>query len=217
MSVRTGQGFVNLNFERANLSAYGSEKEIEIPATNGIPGWTAYSDGVALDDIVLNGQSLGGGEVNIDGTNNPTGFAPDQGNYFVFLQGGFYDTGTAAIGQTGTIPANALSLIFWGSSHNMVITFNGLPLSFAILGNTANYTIYGADISAYAGQTGQLLFTALDGEEIVPPNYPEYGGSGIIDNIQFSSSPVPEPNKSVLACLGGILLASRLAGIKRQT
>jgi hypothetical protein len=77
----------------------------------------------------------------------------------------------------------------------MQITFNSQPLNFLVTGSSANYDIYTADISAYAGQTGQLLFT-------VPP----YVNSAILDNIQFSSSPVPEPAALALAALGAGLL-----------
>src|SRR5262249_52988002 len=99
---------------------------------------------------------------------------------------------SAAIGQTGQIPTNARSLIFWGYSTD--VSFGGQPLSLIVLSITPNYNIYGADISAFAGQTGQLLFTAqpqtLD----------------IVDNIQFSSNPVPEPGTLGLFCIGGLLI-----------
>ena len=66
---------------------------------------------------------------------------------------------SAAIGQTGQIPTNAMSLKFWGYSTD--VSFGGQTLSLVLLGrHTPHYNIYGADISAFAGQTGQLLFTA---------------------------------------------------------
>jgi hypothetical protein len=46
------QGFVNLDFEAANLSAYGAGPAA-VPATNAIPGWTAYLGGVPQTDILL--------------------------------------------------------------------------------------------------------------------------------------------------------------------
>jgi hypothetical protein len=103
---------------------------------------------------------------------------------------------TASIGQTGTIPNTAQSLTFYlGDLYgNFQVSFNGQPLSFMSISNTLNYTIYGADISSYAGQTGQLLFTAplqID---------------AILDNIQFSSLPIPEPAEFALAVLGALLL-----------
>jgi len=74
------------------------------------------------------------------------------------------------------------------------------------LNATANYTVFGADISAYAGQTGELLFTApWQGE----PGQSGFEEDGMVDNIQFSSSPIPEPNEFSLVGLGALLLRFR--------
>jgi hypothetical protein len=58
-----------------------------------------------------------------------------------------------------------------------------------------NYTVYGVDVSPFAGETGQLLFTAPIQNFV------------LLDNIQFSSSPVPEPSSLCLIGLGGIMSA----------
>lgn len=102
---------------------------------------------------------------------------------------------SAAIGQTGLIPLDALSLTFWGYASD--VSFAGQALSLVVLGTTPDYYIYGADISAFAGQTGQILFTAR------PQTL------SIIDNIQFSTIAVPEPGAFVLAALGCLLLRFR--------
>ena len=65
------------------------------------------------------------------------------------------------------------------------------------ISNTLNYKIYSADISAFAGQTGQLLFTT------------PVQTLALLDNIQFSSLPVPEPSEFALVMLGTILLGFR--------
>ncbi len=70
-------------------------------------------------------------------------------------------------------------------------------LSFIATSNAPNFTVWTADISAYAGQYGQLSFTA------------PWQSSGLLDNIQFSSAPIPEPNGLALAALGGLLLGLR--------
>jgi hypothetical protein len=101
---------------------------------------------------------------------------------------------TAGIGQTGTIPISAQSLTFWGWAGINDISFNGQTLPLTVISNTADYNIYGANISGYAGQTGQLLFTTVP------------GGQDFIDNIQFSTLPVPEPSQFALAALGALLL-----------
>ena len=202
------QGFVNLNFEQAQIvinPGFGAY------ASNAIPGWTAYISGVSQTYIVYNTVPLAAPAVTLQGTNNILGHPPIQGKYFVMLWGEFnpnppgnpaFETNSAAIGQTGQIPLFAQSISFWGTIGGMQATFNGQPLDFLVTGSTANYTIYSADISAYAGQTGQLLF-----------NDPYYGGTfggpATLDNIQFSSTAVPEPSELALGALGALLLGFR--------
>jgi hypothetical protein len=67
-------------------------------------------------------------------------------------------------------------------------------LTFNAIGSGSGYTIWQANISAYAGQTGQLEFTA------------PWQTQGLLDNIQFSSFPVPEPSGLPLAVLGAGLI-----------
>jgi hypothetical protein len=78
---------------------------------------------------------------------------------------------------------------------SLQVTFNGLLIPLVQIGSTANYVIMGGDVSAFAGQTGQLLFTAL-------PNV----GYGLLDNIQFSTAAVPEPSTFALVALGSLAL-----------
>src|SRR6185369_11828024 len=87
------------------------------------------------------------------------------------------------------IPATANSVFYWGRGGGLVVTFDGQPLSFSLLDTEANFSIYGANISAFAGQTGELRFTL-----------PWLRGAEMIDNIQFSSNIIPEP--SVLSLCG---------------
>ena len=89
-----------------------------------------------------------------------------------------------------------MSLLFWGN-FNGAISFNSQALLYFTVGTTANYNIYQMDVSNYAGQTGQLLFSA------------PYGYGGSIDNIQFSTTAVPEPGTLALAVLGASLLGFR--------
>jgi len=194
------QGFVNLNFEAANVSG---DSPGSVSASSAIPNWTAYISGVGQSSILYNSESLGEAAISLQGTNGI--YQPIQGQYFVLLQATFFapDTNTAAIGQTGQIPAGTESLTFWGNTslsgagNNMQVTFNGSPISYSAIGSGSDYTIYGANISGLAGDTGQLLFTAFNN------TYAE------IDNIQFSTSAVPEPSTLGLSALGGLLLAWR--------
>jgi hypothetical protein len=195
------QGFVNLNFESATITPVFPPLTSTIVANNAIPGWTAYFGGVAQTSISYNGFSLGGATVSLGDTNNPSGLLPLRGKYSVLLQGSSLGAPTAAsIGQTGQVPINTLSLLFFQSLtvYGLQVTFNGHVIPLFQTGVTTNYAIMGGDISAFAGQTGQLLFSAL-------PNL----GNALLDNIQFSSSSIPEPSALALITLGGLLLGYR--------
>ena len=194
------QGFINLSFENAKFTTYPFGNPF-VYASNSIPGWTPYLGGVAQDYIASNGVSLGGAGITIDGTNNSQGYVPAQGKYFIILFGPNYGEQhlSTAIGQTAQVPLSAQSILFWSAIYGSLdVSFNGNLLPFAPAGATANnYTLYQANISFYAGQIGELLFAS------------PYGASAIIDNIQFSSSAVPEPGTLALVALGASLLGLR--------
>jgi hypothetical protein len=78
-----------------------------------------------------------------------------------------------------------------------LVSLGGQNVPFFALSTVAPYTIlYGGDISAFAGQSEQLMFSALQGEN----------NGWNIDDIQFSSSSVPEPSVFALTALGALLL-----------
>ena len=209
----SAQGFVNLNFEQVTLtntlpSGYGFNS-----GTGLVRGWTGYwgweiqnySNGMA---VIYNNETLDASNVSVEGTNY---WRPAlSGKYSILLKGGSVPAGQvypwmtngASIGQTGQIPAGINSLTFWSDSSyfGFVVSFAGNVLPFAKLGDYPNYSIWGADISNYTGQTGELLFNA-----------PWSNGGGMIDNIQFSSNAVPEPGTLAL-----IVLASLILGVKHR-
>ncbi len=204
------QSFVNANFDSGTIvpDLTSPYYPYAVYAANAIPGWTAYIGGSSQTDILYNDQPLSNAGISLQGTNGV--YEPIQGQYFVLLQGQFNPSGvpsytnSAAIGQTGLIPINAESLIFWANItvggpyvNNLQVTFDGQTIDFSSVGSGTDYTIYEANVSAFAGQTGQLLFT-------VP-----YNGSVSLDNIQFSSSPVPEPSALGLSALGSLFLTWR--------
>ena len=187
-----GQGFVNLNFESATISNHAEIGSYAYTAI--VSGWTYgqnynYVNGNP-DSIPYNNTALDAAAVNLEGTNNLFGPSAIQGKYSIFVQGGSqfaYTTNGASIMQTGQIPATAQSIFYWGGA--LQVFFNGQTLAFNAISNKPNYTVWAADISAYAGQVGQLSFTAL------------WQTSGLLDNIQFSSTPVPEPSNLALVAL----------------
>ena len=182
------QGFVNLDFEAANVP---SSYTFSANAAEILPDWTVIAPYVSYDDPSLSGNSISIMDAN--------GYPPHpiQGVYFAFLSSGNTPgTGvTISLSQNGTIPLGTESMTFWGNIGGLQITFDGQSLAFSELGSTANYNIYGANVSQFAGDSGQLLFSL-----------PAYDGSAALDNIQFSPSPVPEPSTLALCALGGLLL-----------
>jgi hypothetical protein len=182
--IGLAQGFVNLNFESAKIvgTVFSS-----IPATNAFPGWVANAPFIDYDDI-----SLSGGSISIIDTNPPSSFTPIQGKYYVWFVGSNNTNyGPLSLGQTGLVPFGTKNISYWGSADGKQVTFAGQALNFLQTGTAPNYNIYSADISAYAGQVGQLLFTV-----------PLGASGGFLDNIQFSTSPIPEPSSFALSALG---------------
>jgi len=199
------QGFINLNFEAAKIipAATGAP---DIETTNALPGWTVLLGGSPQAQITYNAPAVGSTWVCLITTNMGLGsWSPASGNYSVLLQGGTYPFQplTATISQTGLVPVSAVSLLFAAQPGPgaLDVSFGGQSLNFSAISTGPNYTLFGADISAFAGQTGALGFSAL--LDIDQSN------NWNIDNIQFSSSPVPEPSVLALSGLGGLLLACR--------
>lgn len=203
----SGQDFTNLNFESANVSQYSPGDYV--PATVALPNWTVSfsnsSDPTSstFSTIDYDALSFGPAFTVLEDSNalNYTGsisLSPLQGSYSLCLQGTQVvvpSGSSASIGQTGTIPNTAKSLIFLGSLEGDIqVTFDGQNIFYSAIGNSVNYTIYGADISSYAGQTGQLLFTAPDQT------------TALLDNVQFLSSSIPEPCEFALSMLGVFFL-----------
>lgn len=110
--------------------------------------------------------------------------------------------GPASIGQTGQIPIDSMSVIFLFRDEQVGyfnVSFNGNVLPYSVIWSEPNYDICAADISRFAGQTGELRFTESD------------GGRAILEDIQFSTQAVPEPATVALFALGAIALIGRSA------
>jgi hypothetical protein len=185
------QGFVNLDFESATII---QNNGFQTFVSDAFPGWA-----VTAPYITYDAPSLSGASISITDTG---GYPPNpiQGNYWVFLATGLFPVTDVniSLGQSGTIPLGTESMSFWGNLGGLQITLAGQSLAFSETGSTANYNIYSADVSAFAGQSGQLLFSL-----------PAYTSNATLDNIQFSTSSVPEPSVFVLTALGGLLLSFR--------
>lgn len=194
-TLAMAQGFVNLGFETTVISNGN---------TAALIGWTTDRNYNFINGnpnlIAYNTFALDGQAVCVEGTNGAAGYKAIIGNYSVFIQGGTQfdpDHSGASILQTGQIPISALSIIYWGGKLNA--SFNGNSLSFNKVQLGTGYDIWQADISPYAGQTGQLMFTAP---------WQTFGNLGsLLDNIQFSTSPIPEPHTFVMLSIGSAMFA----------
>ena len=176
-----------------------------------MPDWTVYCGSALQTEVLQNGYSTGDAFADIYGPTPPrAGLAPGtapgiiDGNYTVALQAG-YESGNpggvnTSLEQTGVVPAGDQSMEFkaWQLiPGTLSVSLNGNNLPLVTLQTTANYTLYGVDISSYAGQGETLAFTALQ---------PSTGLSFVeLDDITFSTSSVPEPSPVILTALGGLI------------
>ena len=195
------QGFVNLDFESAHIVPITGSPNYpyDIETSYAVPGWTVLIGGNSVSQITYNDPALGSTFVTLWATNG----AQISGNYSVLLQGGL-TASSASISQTGLVPIAAESLLFEAQqtgAGTLRVSLGGQNLSFIPVFGGPNYTFYGADISAFAGQTEQLIFSALE--------VSTYANNWNIDNIQFSSSSIPEPSVFGLLALGGLFLGLR--------
>jgi hypothetical protein len=65
----------------------------------------------------------------------------------------------------------------------------------------STYTVYGANISAWAGDTEQLSFLASQA--------PSGLNNWTLDDISFSPTAIPEPNTLALIVIGGVTFGVR--------
>jgi hypothetical protein len=212
-----GQGtFENLNFESADLSGYSPASDV--PITNALPGWSAYvsTSGVPtpLTLVWYDGISFGGAAVSVVDTNiGVSGFYPLQGQYSAYLfGGGSYPLASTTISQTSLVPSGTESLLMDArvSGAAFIVTLGGQTINMIPLQVFANYTLYGGDVSSFAGQVAALSFT-------VPPAAVAQPSMFELDNIQFSNQAVPEPGVFGLSVLGVLVLGWRVLGRRRHT
>jgi PEP-CTERM motif len=203
----SGQDFVNLDFEDATivLDSSSSLYPYAVDASQAIPGWSA-SPFFYPSDIFYNTFSINLPSVSILDNSGPSGAL--DGTFSVALCGGTsaYPNG-AYISQTGLVPADAASILFIAQGlvpqvgGTLLVSLGGQNITFAAISTGPNYTLYGGIIpSALAGQIEQLKFSA----------HPD-GGNNCweVDDIQFSSSSIPEPSVFGLLALGGLFFGLR--------
>jgi hypothetical protein len=212
--------FQDLDFESANLQPTPPNQQGVtigglVSVANALPGWTAYLGPTQASQVYQNNETLGGASVDILGPNFYGGGPSPviEGNYTVVLQPGQGYNGTgfgligATLSQTGLIPSGMLSLQFKAETFgSFYVTLGGQNLSLIQLGTGANYIVYGADVSQFAGQSENLTIGVP-----AAPNTADY-----FDSFVFSPTAVPEPSSLFLLVSGtGLFAVSRKCFCKK--
>jgi len=211
-----GTLFQNLDFESANIAASPVEPYPNfVPMASALPGWTAYLGTGQQTQVGYNAPTAGTATISLIG---PTWNSSDTGIYTVGVIDGYYSVllrsggvpgnqlvgENASIDQNGTVPSTAESLRFEALAVGpFSVSFAGnalnpIALSSGVSADGLPYTLYGASISAWAGQSGTLEFTSgFNG------NFPYL----VLDDISFSTQSVPEPSPLVLTGIGALVFA----------
>jgi len=196
--------FQNLDFEQANPINVGTPLQpFFVTSASALPYWTVTIGGVLQTTITENAPSTGTPWVMLvgpSGAGGGSGSVAIDGDYSVLLQSSYFSS-LPSISQTGTIPVGTQSLLFEAEPGlGTLDVFIGTQIvSFSAIGSEANYTLYAAGISAWAGDTEQLTFTALESDSGM--------NNWEIDDISFSPNAVPEPSPPALTGIGGMLFA----------
>ena len=207
------QAFTNLGFESANVSGY-SPGAMNVPVGAALPGWTAFAISIsagsnALSQVWYDGVSTGGTGISINDANAPfpTAFGPITGQYSVYLFAGEGDATleNAGISQTGLVPAGteSLGVQVGHASSPFIITLGGQIINMVPEAILPTHTEYVGDISAFADKVETLTITETFPTTGAPP------GIMSLDNIVFSTTPVPEPGMLALVAAGAVLFGLR--------
>jgi hypothetical protein len=193
--------FQNLDFEAANLSGYSPPALV--PTTSAFPGWQALIGTTPTSTVGYNSETLSIASISINDE------MLIQGNYTAFLQSAIVGSQSTSVtlSQTGIVPNGTESIELDANEPNggaFAVTLGGDNLTMFPLQTFSGYTLYGGNVSAWAGQDVALSITQL------PPS----SSSGLftpslleLDNITFSTTAVPEPNSILLTGIGGLIFA----------
>lgn len=204
-----GQGFINLNFESANLPILPpGQSGGNVTVGNALPGWQVFygTSSVPNTTVLYNNYTLSSINASIFGPGfySDTEVGTIEGNFMPFLQSGLASVSgrTVSLAQTGLVPAGMRSIQFkvaGPSAMNFGLYLNGQALPLFVLSSTASYTLWGAPVNGFTGQVAELRFTVQS-----PPN--QIFNSIGVDSFEFLSTAVPEPGTWALLALGGALL-----------
>jgi hypothetical protein len=200
--------FQNLDFEATSIpssqpSSDYSDPSTWVTASAALPGWSAFLGTNQLPTVLYNSVTSGSASVSLMRVGDSLEPTLEETFSAVLLGGityvppGYFVQENASLSQTGLVPADAQSIHFKSrlmSGNTIEVSLGGQSLFLVPLRVTAAYTLYGADVSAFAGQTTELRFTSIirDGQF----------NHWMLDSIQFSPQSIPEPGGAVLVGLG---------------
>jgi hypothetical protein len=196
IELANAQGsFQNLNFESATLVPITGDSFGRFYFDQAFPGWRGYVGGIQQTAAFHNAEFLCCSALTVwGGASHPE--LPFEGSYSVFFHaalGNDFQPADTALAQIGQIPTTAQSLLFKARSAGpFTVSLGGQPVSPVPLLSAPDYTLFGADISAWAGQQTELRFTSI------APAAGTGDNSLILDSIEFSTTPIPEPSTFAL-------------------
>ena len=209
------QGFVNLGFESANLPVLPPGQSDTALASDAIPGWTGLRNSTLVSSVIHNGLPLSP-QICIFGPNYTPASQILDGQFTVELISSPFPPPNGpifnmSIEQRGLIPINSQSLQFKaaGILESLRVFLNGVSLTLSPIITATNYTLFGADVSPYGGQTVDLRFTCF--------STPTVGQFVYLDAIQFSPAAVPEPSTWALLGLASAFLCYFARYRRRQS
>ena len=195
-----GQDFANLDFESATIPQNRANGLVS--ETDALPGWTASMLPLGNLSTVYFNNALDGmvplySNISLLGTNSEDVI---DGGYSVMLEfAGPALPWPVSIDQTGLVPAGSQSIWFkaqFGGGGPLTVSLGNQIIPIYAESQGPNYTLYAGDVSALAGQTVDLAFTVLPSSQ---PNL------WILDSIEFSPTPIPEPGTLGLLAIGVLL------------
>jgi hypothetical protein len=198
------QSFVNLDFESARLPMLSFEAPGFLTnTTEAIPSWSVFYGAQAASEVYYHTLTLGSTALTVRDANMDPMLRAISGNFSVFLASS--SVGPAiSMTQSGTVPASSQSFRF---KKDGIIRDGWLQVYFQnellplqqLEALPDDIYVYGADISMFQSQYGELKL-------IGAAPTPFSGVGGMIDDLECSPTPVPEPSSVALFLLGSGLL-----------
>ena len=198
--------FRNMSFELAQIPQ-GTPAYSYLPASTTIAFWNVYLGSSQQSTVLYDGFFLGTAAVILQDGNSQFGTVL-EGRYTAVLEAGnapFMGVVSASIAQTGVIPPGTKSIMFianppQGSGWTVTVGDQTIPVTETSQVGSGYY-LFAGDVSAFAGQTEELRFTALGGSSPILMT---------LDSIQFSPIAIPEPTTPAMLAFGGLVLAFRV-------